>query len=62
MVILLMARRLADSPVEKKSHLDLVGTLLTVIGLGSFVFGVLRSGEWGWVTPKTGAPVWLESR
>jgi len=55
-VIFIMARRLAESPVEAKAHLDLVGTLLTVIGLGSFVFGVLKSGEWGWVTPKPGAP------
>jgi EmrB/QacA subfamily drug resistance transporter len=58
-VILLMARRLADSPPEAKAHLDLVGTLLTVIGLGALVYGVLRSGEWGWVTPKPGAPTWL---
>ena len=46
-VILIMARRLAESPVEAKARLDLVGTLLTVVGLGSFVFGVLKSGEWG---------------
>jgi len=58
-VILAMARRLAEAPVEARAHLDLVGTLLTVIGLGSFVYGVLRSGEWGWVTPKPGAPSWL---
>jgi len=55
-VILAMARRLAESPVEAKAHLDLVGTLLTVVGLGSIVYGVLRSGDWGWVTPKPGAP------
>ena len=55
-VILAMARRLAESPVEAKAHLDLVGTLLTVVGLGSIVYGVLRSGDWGWVTPKSGAP------
>jgi EmrB/QacA subfamily drug resistance transporter len=55
-IILAMSRRLAESPVEAKAHLDLVGTLLTVIGLGSFVFGVLRSGVWGWFTPKSGAP------
>lgn len=59
MVILFMAKRLADSPPEAKARLDLVGTLLTIIGLGAFVYGVLRSGEWGWVTPKTGAPSWL---
>jgi EmrB/QacA subfamily drug resistance transporter len=56
MGILVMSRRLTETPVQAKMHLDLVGTLLTVIGLGSFVFGVLRSGEWGWFTPKPGAP------
>ena len=54
--ILAMARRLADALPEKKPRLDLVGTLLTIIGLGALVFGVLRSGEWGWVSPKPGAP------
>jgi EmrB/QacA subfamily drug resistance transporter len=58
-IILGMARRLSDSPPEAKARLDLVGTLLTVIGLGSFVFGVLKSGEWGWVIPNPGAPSWL---
>jgi hypothetical protein len=57
-VILVMSRRLAESPVEK-ARLDLVGTLLTVVGLGSVVYGVLRSSEWGWVTPKPGGPSWL---
>jgi hypothetical protein len=41
-----MAWRLAESPPETKAHIDLVGTLLTIIGLGSFVYGVLKSGEW----------------
>jgi EmrB/QacA subfamily drug resistance transporter len=58
-VILVMSRRLAESPVEKKARLDLVGTLFTVVGLGSVVYGVLRSSEWGWVTPKPGGPSWL---
>jgi EmrB/QacA subfamily drug resistance transporter len=58
-VILVMSRRFADAPVEKKARLDLVGTLLTIVGLGSFVYGILRSGEWGWVVPNAGAPDWL---
>ena len=32
-------------------------TVLSAAGLGLVVFGVLRSGEWGWVLPKAGAPV-----
>jgi len=30
--------------------------VLSVLGLGMAVYGVLRSSEWGWVTPKPGAP------
>ncbi len=55
-VILLLSRRIADVPVTTRVHLDLVGTVLSVLGLGMSVFGVLRSSEWGWITPKPGAP------
>lgn len=53
--ILVLSRRLADVPVEDKPRLDLIGTVLSVVGLGAVVFGVLRSSEWGWVVPKPGA-------
>ena len=55
-VILLLSRRIADAPVESKARIDLVGTVLSVLGLGMAVFGVLKSSEWGWVEPKSGAP------
>jgi len=55
-VILLLSRRIADAPVTGRVRLDLVGTVLSVLGLGSAVFGVLRSSEWGWISPKPGAP------
>lgn len=54
-VIVGMSRRLADVPVQERTSLDLVGTLLSVVGLGAAVFGVLRSSEWGWVRPKPGS-------
>ena len=54
--ILFMARRMADPPVDSKGRLDIVGTLLTILGLGSFVYGLLKSGEWGWVTPELERP------
>ncbi len=57
--ILLFARRIADAPPEPDVHLDLVGTALSALGLGLIVFGVLRAGTWGFVTPKPEAPVWL---
>ena len=43
----------ATSPPEP-GRIDLFGSLLSVVGLGLFVFGVLRSSEWGWVIPKAG--------
>jgi MFS family permease len=58
LVILLLARRIADAPVEKRPQLDVVGAVLSALGLGLLVFGVLRSGEWGWIQPKADAPSW----
>jgi MFS family permease len=58
-VILLLARRMADTPAEHDVKLDLVGTALSAAGLGLFVYGILRSGSWGFVKPKPNAPEWL---
>jgi MFS family permease len=55
-VILVFARRIADAPVAVRPHLDLLGSLLSALGLGLAVIGVLRSSEWGWLLPATGAP------
>ena len=55
LAILALLRRIADVPASP-ARLDLVGSLLSVLGLGSIVYGVLRSSEWGWVTAKIGAP------
>ncbi|MGW0179168.1 MFS transporter [Nocardia sp. NPDC003345] len=57
-VIMLLLRRMADSPAEQ-ARLDLLGAALSVAGLGMIVYGVLRSGEWGWVQPRPGGPVVL---
>jgi MFS family permease len=57
--ILFMTRRLDDVPGEEGVKLDLVGTALSAIGLGLAVFGVLKSGTWGFVSAKPGAPEWL---
>jgi MFS family permease len=56
--ILILARRIADAPPEKKPQLDVVGGVLSAAGLGLLVFGVLRSSEWGWIKPKPGATSW----
>lgn len=57
--ILLLARPIADAPVGERTRIDLVGCVLSALGLGIFVYGVLRSDEWGWFQPKPDAPSWL---
>jgi EmrB/QacA subfamily drug resistance transporter len=57
-VILLLARRIADAPAAERPRLDLVGAVLSALGLGMLVFGVLRSSEWGWIEPKADGPSW----
>jgi MFS family permease len=59
LAILVLTRRMADTPPEKSVRLDLVGTALSAAGLGLLVFGILRSGSWGFVQPKPGAPTWF---
>ncbi len=58
-VILVLGRRVSDAPSTGRSRIDYLGGVLSAIGLGAFVYGVLRSGEWGWVAPKADAPVWF---
>jgi MFS family permease len=56
LAILVLARRMADEPPGERPKIDLVGVVLSAGGLGLAVFGVLRSGVWGWVSPKPDAP------
>ncbi|QRI76595.1 MULTISPECIES: MFS transporter [Rhodococcus] len=57
-LILLALRRVEDIPPQR-IRLDFVGSLLSVAGLGMFVYGVLRSSEWGWIQTKPGGPAIL---
>jgi MFS family permease len=54
--ILAMTRRIQAAAPGGRARIDLVGVVLSALGLGLAVYGVLRSGEWGWVTAKPGAP------
>jgi MFS family permease len=54
-VILVLSRKIVDEPPGKRPHLDVVGVVLSASGLAIAVFGVLRSGEWGWFHPKPNA-------
>ncbi|ACU75452.1 major facilitator superfamily MFS_1 [Catenulispora acidiphila DSM 44928] len=58
-VILALARHIADRPSEGRPRFDVIGAVLSATGLGLFVYGVLRTSEWGWFVPKAGAPSWL---
>jgi MFS family permease len=58
LAILLLTRRIADAPAEERPRLDIVGTVLSALGLALLVFGVLRSSEWGWIQPKAEGPSW----
>jgi len=58
LLILVLIRGIADAPPEKGTSIDLVGSFLSAAGLAMLVFGILRSGEWGWIRAKVGAPTW----
>ncbi|NUT31595.1 MAG: MFS transporter [Hamadaea sp.] len=55
LVILTLARRFTDAPTTR-ARIDTLGVVLSAAGLGTFVYGLLRAGEWGWFLPKPGAP------
>jgi EmrB/QacA subfamily drug resistance transporter len=51
--ILLVRRRLPRSPAaEVRPRLDVVGVLISSLGLGLAVFGILKSSEWGLIEPR----------
>ena len=51
--ILAMTGRVADAVRSGPApRLDVVGSVLSAVGLGAVVLGVLQSSTWGWVKPK----------
>jgi MFS family permease len=56
LIILAFLRRIHDAPVVSTPKFDFVGAVLSILGLSLTVFGVLKSGEWGWVRTKPGGP------
>src|SRR5262249_54358463 len=43
LAILAVGRRISDAPPETRPRLDLVGTVLSALGLGLVVFGILKA-------------------
>jgi MFS family permease len=59
LAILVLSRRIKSSEERSPFRLDIPGVALSATGLGLAVYGVLRSGEWGWVLPKQEGPSFL---
>jgi EmrB/QacA subfamily drug resistance transporter len=52
-IVLATPRLLRDAPREGPApRLDWVGSLLSALGLGLVVFGVLQASAWGWLAPR----------
>ena len=52
-IVLATPRLVADAPREGPApRLDWVGSLLSALGLGLVVFGVLQASSWGWLAPR----------
>lgn len=54
---LMLFMRLLPATVGHRTKLDVSGAILSAAGLGAAVFGILRSGTWGWIAPTASAPV-----
>ena len=59
LAILVLARRMAGTPADPTARLDLVGTVLSALGLGLVVYAILQSGSWGFLKPRAGEPEWF---
>jgi EmrB/QacA subfamily drug resistance transporter len=53
-IAILLAVRLLREPdeAERPKSLDWVGSVLSALGLGLVVFGVLQASNWGWLEPR----------
>jgi MFS family permease len=54
--IYLYSRRVADTPVGVRPHLDLLGSILWALAMGLSIIGVLFSSDWGWILPTESGP------
>jgi EmrB/QacA subfamily drug resistance transporter len=51
--ILLGTRLIREGARAETSRLDWVGGVLSALGLGLVVFGVLQASNWGWLAPRS---------
>lgn len=52
-ILLFGVRHIEDSGSPDGKKLDVVGAALSALGLGLIVFGILKSSQWGLVTPTS---------
>ncbi len=50
-ILIFGVRRIQDAPVPARERIDVVGVVLSALGLGLVVFGILKSSQWGLITP-----------
>jgi MFS family permease len=51
--ILIVRNRMKTAPrVDRPPQLDIVGVVLSAVGLGLGVYGILKSSEWGLIEPR----------
>lgn len=55
-LVLMLFLRLIPATLGRRGKLDLTGAFLSAAGLAMVVFGILRSGVWGWIAPSASVP------
>lgn len=58
-IVLLLSTALTAQKVKDKPKLDIIGTILNVLGMGLLIFGLLQAGKWGFIRSLPGASVSL---
>lgn len=50
-LVLIVSGRIKDVPGDRTLRIDLLSVVLSALGLGLLVYGILQSKTWGWVIP-----------
>lgn len=55
-LILMLFLKKIPASIGKPTKMDTRGAVLSAAGFGLAVFGILRSAQWGWITPSASVP------
>jgi len=50
-LVLIVSGRIKDVPGDRTLRIDLLSVVLSALGLGLLVYGILQSKTWGWIVP-----------